>query len=61
MSKNVYIQNFNYSASQRAPLNFNVNYETVMKYTCRYQISNKTEILKRFYSMQFHLDLLLVS
>ena len=26
-----------HSASQRAPLNLNVNYVTVMKYTCTYQ------------------------
>ena len=31
-------------ASQRAPLNLNVNYVT-MKYTCTYQLSYKTEIL----------------
>ena len=45
------------SASQRAPLNLNVNYVTVMMYT--YQISYKTELLKSFYSMHFILDLLL--
>ena len=33
-----------YSASQRAPLHLNENYVTVMKYTCTYQISYKTEI-----------------
>ena len=49
-----------YSASQRAPLNFNVNYVTVMKYTCIYQICYKTEIFKSFYSMHFYLDLSLV-
>ena len=37
------------SASQRAPLNLNVNYITVMKYTCTYQLSYKTEILKSFF------------
>ena len=47
-------------ASQTAPLNFNVNYVTVMKYTCTYQSSYKTEIFKRFYSMHFYLDLLLI-
>ena len=41
-------------------LNLNVNYGTVMKYTCTYQISDKTEIFKNFYSMHFYLDLLLV-
>ena len=35
-----------HSASQRAPLNSNVNYVTVMKYTCTYQISYKTGIFK---------------
>ena len=49
-----------YSASQRAPLNLNVNYVTVMKYTCTYQISYKTEIFKSFYSMHFYLALLLI-
>ena len=32
--------------SQRAPLNLNVNYVTVMKYTCTYQISYKTRTIK---------------
>ena len=49
-----------HSVSQRAPLNLNVNYVTVMKYTCSYQISYKTEICKNFYSMHFYLDLLLI-
>ena len=49
-----------HSASQREPLNLNVNYVTVMKYTCTYQISYKTEIFKSFYSMHFYLDLLLI-
>ena len=49
-----------HSASQRAPMNLNVNYVTVMKYTCAYQISYKTEILKSFHSMHFYLDLLLI-
>ena len=49
-----------HSASQRAPLNLNVNYVTVMKYTCTYQVSYKTEIFKSFYSMHFYLDLLLI-
>ena len=40
-----------HSVSQRAPLNLNVNYVSVMKYTCTYQISYKTEISKSFYSM----------
>ena len=44
-----------YSASQRAPLNLNVNYVTVVKYTCTYQISYKS-----FNSMHFYLDLLLI-
>ena len=48
------------SASQRAPLNLNVNNVTVMKYTFTYQISYKTEILKSFYSLHFYLDLLLI-
>ena len=47
-----------HSASQRAPLNLNVNYVTVMKYTCTYQFSNKTELFKNFYGMHFYLDLL---
>ena len=42
-----------HSASQRAPLNLNVNYVTVMKYNFKYQISYKTEIFKSFYSMHF--------
>ena len=49
-----------HSASQRVPLNLNVNYVTVMKYTCTYQISYKTEIFKSFNSMHFYLDLLLI-
>ena len=49
-----------YSASQRASLNLNVNYITVMKYTCTYQISYKTEIFKSFYSMHIYLDLMLI-
>ena len=49
-----------HSASQRAPLNLYVNYVTVMKYTCTYQISYKTEIFKSFYSMHFYLALLLI-
>ena len=49
-----------HSASQRAPLNLNVNDVTVMKYTCTYQLSYKTEILKSFYSMHFYLALLLI-
>ena len=49
-----------HSASQRAPLNLNVNYVTVIKYTCTYQISYKTDIFKSFYSMHFYLDLLLI-
>ena len=49
-----------HSASQRAPLNLNVNNLTVMKYTCTYKISYKTEIFKSFYSMHFYLDLLLI-
>ena len=49
-----------YSASERAPLNLNVNYVTVMKYSCTYQISYTTEIFKSFYSMHFYLDLLLI-
>ena len=49
-----------HSASQRAPLNLNVNYVTVMKYNFKYQISYKTEIFKSFYSMHFYLDLLLI-
>ena len=48
-----------FSLAQRAPLNLNVNYVTVMRYTCTYQISYKTEIFKSFYSMYFYLDLLL--
>ena len=48
-----------HSASQKAPLNLNVNYVTVMKYTCTYQISYKTEIFKSYNSMHFYLDLLL--
>ena len=54
-------KNINYSASQRAPLNFNVNYITVVKYTCTYQISYKAEIFNSFYNMHFYLDLLLVN
>ena len=49
-----------HSASQRAPLNLNVNYVTVIKYTCTYQISYKTEIFMSFNSMHFYLDLLLI-
>ena len=49
-----------HSASQRAPLNLNVNHVTVMKYTCTYQFSYKTELLKTFYSMHFFLDLLMI-
>ena len=50
-----------HSATQRAPLNLNVNYVTVMNYTCTYQISYTTEIsFKSFYSMHFYLDLLLI-
>ena len=49
-----------HSASQRSPLNLNVNYVTVMKYTFTYQISYKTEIFKKIYSMHFYLDLLLI-
>ena len=60
MSKKVRVQILMHSASQRAPLNLNVNYVTVMKYTCTYQISYKTEIFKSFYSMHFYLDLLLI-
>ena len=56
MSKKVRIQKF----QQRAPLNLNVNYVTVMKYTCTYQISYRTEIFKCFYSMHFYFDLLLI-
>ena len=60
MSKKVRVQILMHSASQRAPLNLNVNYVTVMKYTCTYQISYKTEIFKSFYSMHFYMDLLLI-
>ena len=49
-----------HSASQRAPLNLNVNYVTVIKYTCTYQFSYKTEIFKIFYSMHFYFDLLMI-
>ena len=49
-----------HSASQRAHLNLNVNYVSVMKYTCTYQNSYKTEIFKSFYSMHFYMDLLLI-
>ena len=49
-----------HSAKQRAPLNFNVNYVTVIKYTYTYQFSYKTEIFKIFYSMHFYLDLLMI-
>ena len=49
-----------YSASQRAPLNLNVNYVTVMKYTCTCKISYKTEIFNSSYSMHFYLDLMLI-
>ena len=49
-----------HSASQRAPLNLNVNYVTVVKYICTYQISYKTKLFKNFYSMHFYLDLLLI-
>ena len=48
------------SASQRAPLNLNVNYVNVMRYTCIYQISYNTEIFKSSNSMHFYLDLLLI-
>ena len=44
----------------KAPLNLTVNYVSVMKYTCIYQISYKTEIFKAFDSMHFYLDLLLI-
>ena len=37
-----------HSAAQTAPLNLNVKYVTVIKYTCSYQISYKTEIFKNF-------------
>ena len=49
-----------HSASQRASLNLNVNYVNVIKYTCTYQISYKTEICKSFYSIHFNVDLLLI-
>ena len=49
-----------HSALQIAPLKWNVNYVTVMKHTCTYQISYKTKIFKNFYSMHFYLDLLLI-
>ena len=61
MSKKVRIQKKSiHLVAQRAPLNLNVNYVTVMKYTCTYQISYKTELFKSFYSMHFYLDLLLI-
>ena len=41
-------KDFIFSAIQRAPLNSNVNYVTVIKYTCTCQISYKTEIFKSF-------------
>ena len=34
------------SALQREPLNLNVNYVTVMKYTCTYQILTRLEYLR---------------
>ena len=49
-----------HSASQRAPLNLNVNFVTVMKYTCAYQISYKTEIFKSFDKLHFYSDPLLI-
>ena len=49
-----------HSASQRAPVNLNVNHVTVMKYTCTYQISYKTELFKNFHTMHFYLYLLLI-
>ena len=58
--KSAHPKNSIHSALQRAPLNLNVNYVTVMKYTCTYQISYKTEIVKSFYSTHFYLDLLLI-
>ena len=61
MSKKVLIQKFQFIQPHKEhPLNLNVNYVTVMKYTCTYQISYKTEIFKSFYSMHFYLDLLLI-
>ena len=50
-----------YSATQKAPLNLNVNYDTVKKYTFTYQFSYKTEIFKKFYSMHFYVNLLMIS
>ena len=44
VSKNAHPKISIHSASQRAPLNLNVDYVTLMKYTCTYQISYKTEI-----------------
>ena len=49
-----------HSASQRATLNLIVDYVTVVKYTCTYQISYKTELFKSFYSMYVYLNLLLI-
>ena len=49
-----------HSASKRALLNLNVNYVTVLEYTCTNKISYKTEITKSFYSMHFYLDLFLI-
>ena len=53
-------KNFDSFSLTRAPLNWNVNYVTVMKYTRTYQISYRTEMFKSFYSMHFYLDLLLI-
>ena len=60
LKKSAYPKISIHSASQRAPPNLNVNYVSVMKYTCTYQFSYKTEIFKNFYSMHFYLDLLTI-
>ena len=46
-----------HSVSQRAPLNLNVNYVSVMKYTCTYQISYKTEIVRVFIACTYFIYL----
>lgn len=52
--KNVYIQRFQFLASQREPNNFNVNYVTITRYTCTYQISYKTGIFRGLNSIHFY-------
>ena len=60
MPKKCASKNFNSFNLTESTTEFNVNYVTVMKYTCTYQISYKTEIFKSLYRLHFYLDLLLI-